>query len=307
MQSTQSLQRKNVVPTNLGFPRERRNGAQIREHYELEKELANKLRNSSKQERRLLYSAVYDELFRRVRHHPQSVRKFDFAVRSALVESELRTLKHFFGPKSTFVEIGAGDCHLSVAVAKLVKMVYAVDISEEITSSTAARPANFRLIISDGCSVSVPSGSAEVAYSNQLMEHLHPDDAVEQLRNICDALAPGGGYICITPNRLAGPHDVSCRFDDVATGFHLKEYTTKELDKLFKEAGFAETRIFVTTNWCIILLPVWIAVGLEGVLEMLPRKLQRRLAGGFPIGRFLGKIMGTKSRWNRGWIIRPGA
>jgi hypothetical protein len=31
------------------------------------------------------------------------------------------------------------------------------------------------------------------------MEHLHPEDAFEQLRNIIRALAPGGRYVCITP------------------------------------------------------------------------------------------------------------
>ena len=61
------------------------------------------------------------------------------------------------------------------------------------------------------------------------MEHLHPDDALEQLQNIYSALVPGGIYLCITPNRLSGPQDVSRDFDMVATGFHLKEYTISEL------------------------------------------------------------------------------
>jgi SAM-dependent methyltransferase len=284
--------------------RERRDAEQIREHYELEKELANKLRNSTREQRRALYGAVYDELFRRLRHHPQSVRKFDPEVRSKLVVSELRRLTHFLKPESTFLEIGAGDCQLSLAVARFVKRVYAVDISEEITSSTARRPENFRLVMSDGYSIAVPRGSAQIAYSNQLMEHLHPDDAVEQLRSIYAALAPGGKYICVTPSRLAGPHDVSCCFDDVATGFHLKEYTTRELDNLFKDAGFTETCMYLTTQWFIVLLPVRIAIVLERVLEMLPRPLQKRLAEGFPIGKFLGKIVGTKSeRVERGTFV----
>lgn len=62
------------------------------------------------------------------------------------------------------------------------------------------------------------------------MEHLHPDDAYEQLQEIYNALIPGGIYICITPNRLSGPHDVSQYFDSIATGFHPKEYTTVEMN-----------------------------------------------------------------------------
>lgn len=48
---------------------------QIREYYEIEKELANRLRYASKQERRYLYSSLYDELYRRVPLHPQLTRK----------------------------------------------------------------------------------------------------------------------------------------------------------------------------------------------------------------------------------------
>jgi len=72
-------------------------------------------------------------------------------------------------------------------------------------------PANFTLIISDGCSIPAQRNSVDVAYSNQLMEHLHPDDALEQVHNVLDVLKPGGVYICITPEpdhratrRLAG-------------------------------------------------------------------------------------------------------
>jgi predicted SAM-dependent methyltransferase len=100
-------------------------------------------------------------------------------------------------------------------------------------------------VLSDGVSVPVPPGSVNVAYSYQLMEHLHPEDAFEQLENIYAALAPGGLYICITPNRLSGPHDISYYFDNEATGFHLKEYTTWELSRLFKRAGFSQTSAYV--------------------------------------------------------------
>jgi SAM-dependent methyltransferase len=115
--------------------------------------------------------------------------------------------------------------------------VYALDVSAEITR-TDTLPANFSLILSDGTTIDVPPDSITVAYSNQLMEHLHPDDALEQLSNIYRALAPGGIYICVTPNRLTGPHDISRHFDPVATCLHLKEYTNTELMALLRRVGF---------------------------------------------------------------------
>jgi len=46
---------------------------EIREQYEIEIYLANKLRKSTKHERKsqYLYTSVYDELYRRVPHHQQ--------------------------------------------------------------------------------------------------------------------------------------------------------------------------------------------------------------------------------------------
>ena len=76
------------------------------------------------------------------------------------------------------------------------------------------------------------------------MEHLHPDDALEQLANVYKALKPGGCYVCITPNQLSGPHDVSMYFDETATGFHLKEYTNTEILNLFQQIGFSKIDLY---------------------------------------------------------------
>ncbi|MGZ8941562.1 MAG: hypothetical protein ACXW00_02180 [Methylobacter sp.] len=132
-----------------------------------------------------------------------------------------------------------------------------MDISNEITKHSII-PDNFQLILSDGCSVPVPPNSVNVGYSNQLMEHLHPDDAFEQLQKIYNAFVPGGAYICITPNRLSGPSDVSRGFDVIATGFHLKEYTTLELSTLFKKVGFSSVRVCVGVKVKYISLPVFL-------------------------------------------------
>jgi hypothetical protein len=66
---------------------------------------------------------------------------------------------------------------------------------------------------------------------------------MEQLRNILAALRPGGHYICTTPNRLTGPHDISAGFDDEPRGFQLREYTYHELAPAFRQAGFRRVRV----------------------------------------------------------------
>lgn len=53
-----------------GLTEQTRTRNQVREHYEIEKELAARLRNASREERRHLYSSLYDDLLRRIPHHP---------------------------------------------------------------------------------------------------------------------------------------------------------------------------------------------------------------------------------------------
>ena len=272
-----------------------RTSGQLREHYLVEKELALRLRNSTCAQRRGLYSALYDELFRRVPHHPMLMRKEDPEATRCAVMSQFRLIERFLRPDTCFLEIGPGDCSLSFAVAEEVRQTYAVDVSEVI-SSTAIRPANFELILSDGTSIPVPQGTATVAFSNQLMEHLHPDDALEQLRNIYKALSRGGVYVCITPNALSGPYDISRHFDRVATGFHLKEYTNADLYNLFVRVGFSKVRAMFSLRGRSVLLPVWVCRIVERIVRWMPRPFSRELAGRLPLRLFLGiQMVGFKA------------
>ena len=123
----------------------------------------------------------------------------------------------------------------------------------------------------------------DCAYSDQLIEHLHPDDAITQLRAVYEALRPGGIYLCITPNRLTGPHDVSRGFDVVATGFHLREYSLSELTGLYRAAGLRQLRSLFGGNGRDISLPVAPQQFLERASELLPHPLRQRLGNTLPM------------------------
>ena len=264
---------------------------QIRAHYEIEREIAEKLRGSTPEERQTLYTSAYDELFTRLPDHPQlkpeSKKQKDLA-------KHLLNLDGLINEDTVFVEIGPGDCALSFEVAKRAKKVVAVDVSTEITKHANA-PANFKLILSDGFDIPLPPASVDVVYSDQLMEHLHPDDSLKQLRNIYQALKIGGVYFCITPNRLSGPHDVSRHFDDVATGLHLREYTVTELDKIFRESGFSKTRVFFRVSKTTVFLPVFPYRLIELLLGSLPHSLRKLLTHNKVASFLLGvKLIATK-------------
>jgi hypothetical protein len=276
------------------FLSDNRTPTQIREHYEIEKELANKLRNASKQERRFLYTSLYDELFQRVPLHPQLRLKKSPLESEKWVESQMMFLKSFLTKDTTFMEIGPGDCALSLEVAKSVKQVFAIDVSSEISKSLITKD-NFKLILSDGSNIALPNNSIDIAYSNQLMEHLHPDDAFEQLQNIFNALVSGGSYICCTPNRLGGPYDVSRYFDKVATGFHLKEYTISELSTLFRKVRFSKFKIYIGANGFYLIFPTRLIILFENLLSLLPSAIRSSIARNLPFRLLLnGRCVGIK-------------
>jgi SAM-dependent methyltransferase len=264
-----------------------RTQAQVAEHYAIEKDLARQLLDAPREARRHLYSSLYDELFRRVPHHPQLVRKASAELVAGMLARQLRFLGQFLNRDMSFLEIGPGACALSHAVAPLVSHVYGIDVSDEITKGLQ-HPSNFQLILSDGCSIPLPPGSIDIAYSNQLMEHLHPDDALEQLKNIYDVLKPGGMYICITPNSVNGPHDVSAGFDPIATGFHLKEYTLKELRVLFRTVGFSRVRTYIEIRR-LIRAPMGLLLALERTLQLLPHRPRELVGKSLPCRLLLGK------------------
>ncbi len=249
----------------------------IRAHYDVERRLAQRLREADKRQRRTLYTVLYDDLYRALPDHPQVRVKASPTVRSAQVAKLVARLERYVGPATTFLEIGPGDCALAVALAPRCAFVHAVDVTDQAVDVPVV-PANFALHISDGTTIPLASDSVDVAFSDQLMEHLHPDDAIDQLREIRRVLKPGGAYLCVTPNRLSGPHDVSRFFSDVAEGFHICEYTNGELAALMRRVGFRHVAVALPVRGRLVATPPAALVALEAMLGFLPAGLRRRCA-----------------------------
>lgn len=261
-------------------------------HYEVERELARRLREAPAGERARVYGEVYDELFRRVSDHPQLA--IDPTQREREVSAKLHFVSRFLDSGSCLMEIGAGDCVFATRAARLVRRVIALDISEVITS-TVRDIANLEVIISDGTSIPVDPASVDIAYSDQLMEHLHPDDALTQLANLVRAIRPGGKYVCITPNRVTGPHDISRGFDDVATGLHLREYNAHEIRTMFLSAGFSQVKFYAGGRGHYVPLPNVVALSSEATFERLPRAVRQRARNSIAANALFGlNIVATR-------------
>jgi SAM-dependent methyltransferase len=254
---------------------EHRSEERLRYHYEIEKDLGDRLRAAAKPDRARLYQTVYDELFRRVLDHPQ-VTAPNRVSHETKIASQVRLIQPFLNRNSVFLEIGGGDCALSFRVAPLVKAAYGLDITDQLVPSPA--PPNFQLVLSeDGSSIGLPADTVDFAFSFSVVEHIHPEDVTQHLAEVYRVLKPAGIYHCITANRLLGPHDISRYFDSVATGLHMKEYTVGELAKLYRNAGFHQ--LWVEKRWKShrAKVPVPAMRVAEAILGSLPWAARNRL------------------------------
>ena len=211
-------------------------------HYILEHRLARHLLESDLSDRAKVYSEVYAELFRDLPDHPQAIEKT--ATRARRVHTLLALLIPLLGRDKTFLEVGCGDAVLSAAIAPYAARSYALDVTDALIDRSTM-PQNLDCLITSGTEIPLPERSIDVALSDQLMEHLHPDDVTAQLKEIFRVLRFGGTYHCITPNRVTGPHDISRLFGYEASGFHLREYDSSSLLHLFEQAGFRRVRFIV--------------------------------------------------------------
>ena len=275
-------------------PMPERSAERIRAHYEVERELAARLRRAGRAEREVLYREVHDELYRRVPDHPELVAPADWVERAWVADRRLEVLRPFVAPRCTFVHVGAGDSALAEAVLRNgAARAYAVNVSEVITDGPPRE--GLELMVTDGRTIPVAAGGADLAFSNQLLERLHPDDALEQTANVCRALRPGGRYVCLTQARLTGPHDISSHYDDEATCLNLKEYSTAELRRLLGGAGFARVKALVKVRSRVLVLPIAPLDWIERALFALPGRRGRRLARRLPIRKVLGRVVAEKA------------
>ncbi|MGD9967262.1 MAG: methyltransferase domain-containing protein [Hyphomonadaceae bacterium] len=263
-------------------------------HYQLERRLAAILRNASKRERESgVYTHLYDALLGELDDHPRKrpVTKRGQDQRDRYVGRQVRMVLDRVGRDHVFLEIGGGDCEVSLRVSPHVKQTIVVDVTDELVPPDVAA-ANFRFIKVAGVTLPLPDESVDFIYSNQVMEHLHPDDAVEQVRELFRVLKPGGRYLCRTPSRLTGPHDVSCYFDTVAVGTHIKEYTYRELATIFAEAEFTNICALIAPRaFDFFVMPRFLAFALEDMFARVPRRWHTRVCRSRAVRALLGVSM----------------
>lgn len=254
--------------------------AELRQHFEIERKLADRLRDApSKEERRRLYGEVYRQRSELIPSHPLVQQAAESELRSRYVEPQVRLLRSFADAGTRFCEVGAGDGAVARGLAPHVASSVALDVTDALALPDD-EGAGFEFRVFDGFDLGLPPGSVDLVYSNDVVEHLHPEDMLDHAREVCRVLRPGGRYVCVTPNRLSGPHDVSRHFAETPQGFHLREYSATELAAALRRAGFSRVKVFLAVRGRRLtpLLPAAAVRPLEAAIGALPRGPRRRVA-----------------------------
>jgi ubiquinone/menaquinone biosynthesis C-methylase UbiE len=254
---------------------DRRPADRLIAHYEVEIVLAEKLRRSSRETRNRTYREVYRDLFNKLSDHPRHTRAHD--ARRTDVAKLLRIVGRFIARSDRVLEIGAGDAALSRNICSRARSVVAVDVDDAL-AGTKSMPQNFRYLLSDGVSLPLPDASISLAISNQLLEHIHPDDTLAHLREVNRILAADGRYLIMTPSAVCGPHDVSRYFDRRARGMHLKEFDAETIRNCLRAAGFKRLVFYAARGGHLFFsMPYWLARGLDLTFSLIPSSLHTAL------------------------------
>lgn len=251
----------------------------LRHHYEVEKELAARLRGSTREERPALFQKLYQELFERVPDHPRLTRRESFEESRRKVDGQIRLLEPFLKTGSTLVEVAPGDCRLSYAAcAAGAAQVIGVDISDqrlEVDKKNA--PKSFQMVVYDGYQLDLADGLADVVFSYQFLEHLHPDDVRPHFEMVRRLLKNGGWYVFDTPHRFSGPHDISSIMGEELVGFHFQEWTLRDMRKHLWSTGFTNIHAIKRRQLCGKMMTTgWLL--LESLVGLLPRTMRKRLS-----------------------------
>lgn len=251
---------------------------QLRKHYEVEKEIAARLMAATREERREIYATMYDELFERIPDHSRLQIREDPKRTAQTNLSKWLLVKPFIDQSMTFVEFAPGSCRFAVEVCPHVHGVYGIDISDQ-SGQLESVPENFHLIIYNGYELDMEQDFADIVFSDQLLEHFHPEDTGLHLELVHKILKPGGRYVFRTPHRFSGPHDISAWFSqDEPEGFHLKEWTYREFDETLRDIGYSSWKAYRLSKGMMIPVPMSVLKAIEGMIGGMPRHRRVPLA-----------------------------
>tara|TARA_B100000519_G_C14182274_1_gene409099 strand:- start:146 stop:1009 length:864 start_codon:yes stop_codon:yes gene_type:complete len=265
-------------------------------HFKLEAKYAAILKNTPNPERSKLYKKLYDEFYERIPDNTLKLKANNKNYVNERTQRQIKFLLPYLNNSIDIIEIGSGDFSLTVGLSPYINSVVGVDVSSENIPINLKIPKNVKIsIINDGATLPKNLKHFHIAYSNQLLEHFHPEDAVNHLSNVFAILRKEGKYIFQTPHKYFGPHDVSKYFYDAPMGFHLKEYSNLDLYILLDKVGFRNVKLLTGFRGYKINLPIQLSIIIELFLALFPYRIRKSLSLWTPFRKLInGHVIGTR-------------
>ena len=198
-------------------------------------------------------------------------------------------------PPRTILDVGCSTGTLVRALLGLGYDAHGIDISEdlvtkaqELAKNSFGRDLSERFSVGNFLRLDFGSQTFDFIHSNDVLEHIHPDEAADFLLKCRRLMRPGGVLWLITPNRLTGPGDATTLklpWGTPAIGLHLKEYTLAELSALLRQANFrkVESRLLGPGRGRRPTKPrtlyTRVKCAAEPVLAGIPFRFRRRIMG----------------------------
>jgi SAM-dependent methyltransferase len=210
----------------------------ILRHWELEKRLTKQLLESTPENRWETFDRCYTKLYSEL----EWLNKYTGSSIALTPAKRYAIWPILIGePPKNIYEIGSGKGELINYLATYGYNCKGTEISRERGKKHVSENSSLSWGISDGVHLNrfESADTYDVLVSNQVIEHIHPDDLVEHFKSARSLLIDGGKYIFSTPHKFVGPADVSRIFKcDKPMGMHLKEYSYQEIRKLLIQSGF---------------------------------------------------------------------
>lgn len=211
----------------------------ILKHWDLEKKLTKQLLESTANNRWEVFEYCYTTLYSEL----EWLNKYIDKNRKVSPKILYKDWACLIGasPKKIY-EVGSGRGEMISYLASLGHECKATEITRERGKKhISTKLDNLEWGISDGIHLErfEPFDTYDFVISDQVIEHIHPDDLGEHCKHVHSILKPEGNYIVRAPHVWHGPADISSVFKcNKAIGMHLKEYTNFEIYNILKKAGF---------------------------------------------------------------------
>src|SRR5690606_19370398 len=210
------------------------------EAYQLENFYHNKLIGEADRNKRAL---IYEEFYSRLLHlygrdaAPGSSVEQKISEKDPQVKLFERDLRN-----KSIIDFGCGEGSFLLNIRKNLPYKSLTGVDVYIPEALSNHP-DIKFI-SSGIIHFETREKYELAFSDNVIEHLSPLDLHDHLQSVYESLVPGGHFILVMPNRLFGPMDITRILDNSssgkikAQGGHLNESTYHEMTENLRMAGF---------------------------------------------------------------------